>query len=92
MAGHSGADHENTSIWELMGDGSQTILGKILQVEMFVFLRVQNQLIKWTFRNCKLDADNFCNSNGIKLTLTETKKTLDGPTTDVRTKVIGIVL
>jgi len=65
---------------------------KILQVEMFVFLRVQNQLIKLTFINCKLDADNFCNSNGIKLTLTATKKTLDGPTADVRTKVIGIVL
>jgi hypothetical protein len=92
MAGHSGADHENTSIWGLMGDGSQTILDRILQVEMFVFLRVQNQLIKLTFINCELDADNFCNSNGIKLMLTETKKTLDGPTADVRTKVIGIVL
>jgi len=60
--------------------------GRILQVENFVFLSVQKPTHQLTFINCKLDAGNFCNSDGIKLMLTETKKMSDGHprlTTDI---------
>jgi len=100
VASHSGYDYENTSIW-----GSMAMVlrpfgpewGRLLRVENFVFLGVhtyKNQLVRLTFINCKLGTDNFCNSNSIKLTLTNTKKMPDEHphlTADVRTVVIGTV-